>query len=228
MTQLWLKVSAKYEALSERERIAVLVAALLLAVYTVFALTIEPAQKRSRILRDRVAQQKAELESMRARHLAGTPVATDPDAAKRVRGEELKRSVVELDEKLKAMQRELVSADRMSALLRDVLARDPGLHLVGLRTLPVAPLIARADSNASPGAPAAPRSSPTDANVYKHGVEITVTGSYANLHAYLKRLEQSPWRMFWWRARLSADGEARLTMVITIYTLSLDRAWLQV
>jgi hypothetical protein len=34
--------------------------------------------------------------------------------------------------------------------------------------------------------------------------------------------------MFWWRARLTADDDARLTMVLTIYTLSLDRAWLQV
>jgi MSHA biogenesis protein MshJ len=49
-----------------------------------------------------------------------------------------------------------------------------------------------------------------------------------SLHNYLQRLEQSPWRMFWWRGRLAADDDARLVMTVTIYTLSLDRAWLQV
>jgi MSHA biogenesis protein MshJ len=115
----------------------------------------------------------------------------------------------------------------MNALMQEVLGRDAGLQLVALRTLPAAPLIARRpgagrDSDPKGGA------SEAEADVYKHGVEITVRGEYANLHAYLARLERSPWRMFWWRARMAADEDTRLTMIITIYTLSLDKGWLQV
>ena len=59
-------------------------------------------------------------------------------------------------------------------------------------------------------------------------VEITVRGSYSALHAYLARLERSPWTMYWWRALLAADVSGVSTMTITIYTLSLDKAWLEV
>jgi MSHA biogenesis protein MshJ len=64
--------------------------------------------------------------------------------------------------------------------------------------------------------------------VYKHGVEITVHGTYAALHGYLSRLERSPWAMYWWRAKLEADERSALTLTVTIYTLSLDKAWLEV
>jgi MSHA biogenesis protein MshJ len=230
MKQLWLKYAAKFEALSERERIIVFVAALVVSVYLLFALVVEPAQRRAQALRHQITQEKAEMDAMQARDQLQARRETDPDAANRARGEELRRNIDALDATLKATQRDLVSADRMNALLREMLTRDSGLQLVGLRTLPVAPLIGKVDAALGAiGATAAPpKSTVAEANVYKHGVEITISGSYANLHAYLVRLERSPWRMFWWRARLTADDDARLTMVLTIYTLSLDRAWLQV
>jgi len=57
---------------------------------------------------------------------------------------------------------------------------------------------------------------------------MTLQGSYADLHDYLARLEQSQWRMFWWRARLSTEDSPRLTLTVTLYTLSLDKGWLEV
>jgi len=41
------------------------------------------------------------------------------------------------------------------------------------------------------------------------------------------RLEKLPWRMFWSRATLAAAEYPRVTLKVTIYTLSLDKAWLQ-
>jgi MSHA biogenesis protein MshJ len=34
--------------------------------------------------------------------------------------------------------------------------------------------------------------------------------------------------MFWSRASLNAEDYPRLTLTVTIYTLSLDKAWLEV
>lgn len=231
MKELWLKCSARLAALSERERVTVFVALLFGSVYLVFALAIEPAQRRAQTLRSQIAQQKADIEAMRTRSQMQTRGETAPDVANRLRGAELQGRLDGLDETLKGMQRDLVSADRMNALLQEMLTPDPGLQLVALRALPVAPLIAKAEqappaSGAPPASP--PKSAIGEANVYKRGVEITIRGGYSNLHAYLTRLERSPWRMFWWRARLTADDDARLTMTLTIYTLSLDRAWFQV
>lgn len=228
MKEPWLTWAAKVNALSLRERMSVFVAVLLVSAYVVFAMAIDPAQKRSDMLRKQIAAQQAEMSAIRAQQQRpGTSI--DPDAANRARADTLKGELDALDQTLKAFEKDLVSADRMPALLQDVLSRDPGLQLVAMRTLPVTPLIDKAKakdtvSNSSESS----KTSAATANVYKHGVEITVRGSYANLHAYLARLERSPWRMFWWRAKLEAHDNGKLTMVVTIYTLSLDKAWLQV
>lgn len=233
MKKLWLKYAAKIDALSPRERVVGFAAALVVCVYAVFALTIEPAQRRQQLQIAQMEQQKAQIAALEARRQVREPAAPDPDAANRARGEALQRQIDELDETLKAMHGDLVAAERMAPLLREMLASDSGLHLVALRTLPVEALVTRAQKPAATGgaaaAPALPaKPAATATNVYKHGVDITLQGSYANLHDYLARLEQAPWRMFWWRGRLVADEQARLTLTITIYTLSLDKAWLQV
>jgi MSHA biogenesis protein MshJ len=228
---LWSKYAARIDALGVRERVMVFIAALLVALYGIYLLSIEPAQRRQKVLSAQIVQQKQEIAALRALAQAGKarPV-TDPDAANRARADELKRQIDALDETLKAMQRELVPAERMNALLRQMLTSEGGVQLVALRTLPAEPLVARSDKAAGAGAAASqPRKGVlSESTVYKHGVEITLQGSYVSLHNYLQRLEQSPWRMFWWRGRLAADDDARLSMTVTIYTLSLDRAWLQV
>ena len=166
------------------------------------------------------------------KQLRGGPKQADPDAASRARAEALRQEVGALDETLKALQRELVPAERVNTLLQEMLARDTRLTLVSLRTLPAEPVAGRdakpPASASAAAAPAQPKRELAQSLVYKHGVEITIQGSYANLHDYLMRLERSPWRMYWWRAHLTADEQARLTLVVTVYTLSLDKAWLQV
>jgi MSHA biogenesis protein MshJ len=227
MKPLWDQLISKFESLSERERVSVLVAVVLASVYVVFALAIEPPQRRADGLRKHIAEQTTLLQTLQTQ--TGATAKADPDALNRARTEELKGSLESLDGTLRSMQRDLVSADRMSSLLQEVLAREPGLELVAMRTLPPSPLIEKpkaaeggiSTSQADPG-------SANQANAYKHGIELTVRGSYANLHAYLVRLENSPWRMFWWRAKLSASDDPQVLMVITIYTISLDKAWLQV
>lgn len=230
MKALWAQYAAKIQALSARERAIVFAAGLLIAVAIVYFAAIDPAQRRQKVLLAQMERERSEIATLESQ-LRGRPKAADPDAESRARAEALRREVGMLDETLKALQRELVPAERVNTLLQEMVARDTRLTLVSLRTLPAEPLAG--GGGKSPASTAAPAAAPSKAEpgpglVYKHGVEITLQGSYANLHDYLMRLERSPWRMYWWRANLTADGEARLTLKVTVYTLSLDKAWLQV
>jgi MSHA biogenesis protein MshJ len=159
------------------------------------------------------------------------------DANDRVRRDELKNQIGAIDETLIDLQHKLVPAQNMKALLRDVLARDARVQLISMRTLPLTPLIEKkSEKQDMPGTAAKPREVPdkrdkntvSEGVVFKHGVQITVQGSYADLYDYLARLEKLPSRMFWSRASLSAEGYPRLTLTVTVYTLSLDKAWLEV
>ena len=57
------------------------------------------------------------------------------------RRDESRRQIAEIDATLKNLQSGLVPAQRMNALLQDVLKRNPRLQLIALSTLPATPLV---------------------------------------------------------------------------------------
>lgn len=231
MKQLWLKTAAKINALALRERLIVFVALVAVVGYGIFALSVDLSQWHQKNLQSKIAKQRAEIAELQSKTEALQRKQVDPDAANRARVDDLARQVNAIENTLQDLQKNLVPAQRMNALLQEMLTAEARPQLVSLRSLPVALLLVRPGSPAAAGAAAsgqAPRPDTSVANVYKHGVEMTLQGSYAELHDYLARLEQSPWRMFWWRARLAAEAHPRLTLTVTIYTLSLDKGWLEV
>lgn len=233
MKAQWLKYAAKIDALSQRERIAVFGAVIAVIVYLAFMLFLDPVQMRRKALDAGVAQQRAEIQAIQAQIAALESKRVDPDAANMARRNDVQNQIAEIDVSLKDMHRNLVPAEKMKALLQDMLSHQPRLQVLALRTLPVTPLVdkpAKAEKGDAPaaGAVPAPRSVAGDDNVFKHGVEITLQGSYADLYDYLARVEKLPWRMFWSRASLNAEDYPRLKLTVTIYTLSLDKAWLVV
>lgn len=227
MKEFWRKYAEKIDALATRERVMLFVAAIFVTLFLVNALFIEPAVARTKALLAQAAQQQATLTTLQPQIAVLEKKLANPDAENIVRRDDIKRQIAEVEETLNGMRQGLVAAQNMRSVLQDMLARNPRLQLVGMRTLPVAPLVEKQAKPDAAGA-VAPQSTPTEGGVFKHGVQITVQGSYADLHDYLGRLEKLSWRMFWSRASLDAAGNPRLTLTITIYTLSLDQAWLEV
>jgi len=78
------------------------------------------------------------------------------------------------------------------------------------------------------GGAAATPPAPAKNLVYKHGIELTVEGSYLDLLEYQSRLEKLPWRMFFARTRVNSVDYPKVFMTITLYTLSLEATWLVV
>ena len=233
MNARWRTYADKFDALTTRERAMVYAAVVAVPVFLLYTLFIDPAVTRRQALSVKMAQQQLELQALQLKLQTLEKRRADPDAAQAARRDAGKREIAEIDTTLKTLQSGLVPAQRMNSLLQDILARNPRLQLVGLHTLPAAPLVEKRASAEKTAAAANTPKSPdklvaATSNVFKHGVQITLQGSYADLHDYLAALEKLPWRMFWSRASLSADDYPRLTLTVTIYTLSLDKAWLVV
>jgi len=225
----WKKYAAKIDALSQRERIVVFAAAIVVVAFVMNQLFIDASAKRIKVLSSQMQQQQSDINAMQSQLRELERLAADPDAVARARRDSLQQQVTAVNEVIKGVQQDLVPAQNMNGLLQDVLGRNPRLQLVSMRTLPVTTLAGEV-----PAVPAAVNAAPANHaasagdNIFKHGVEITLQGSYADLHDYLLRLERLPWRMFWARAQLGTEDYPRLTLKITIYTLSLDKAWLEV
>ena len=61
---------------------------------------------------------------------------------------------------------------------------------------------------------------------HRHGVEVVLQGSYADMVQYMQALQAMPTRVFWGKAQLAADTYPGATLTLTLYTLSMDDTWI--
>ena len=226
MNETWRKAVARFDALKPRERAMVFAAGAVVIGWLVFMMVIDNELTRYKRLSADLARQQTTLAQMQTQSAElMRSAAQDPEAAGRARITALKAQLAQFDAELRSMQQGLVPPTRMTRVLEDVLTRNSRVHLVKLKTLPVTALVGR-EANGEP-VPAATQGG-ADRLVYKHGIELTLEGGYLDLLDYLTRLEKLPWQMFWARTRIDASRYPRVQMTVTLYTLSLDEAWLVV
>jgi len=64
--------------------------------------------------------------------------------------------------------------------------------------------------------------------LYRHGVQLTVEGSYADLLTYVQALEAMPQRMLWGDVSFKVEQYPRAALTLQLYTISRDRHWLEI
>lgn len=226
MNELWQKAMVRFDLLKPRERAMVFAAGAVVIGWLVFMMAIDSELTRYRRLSADLSRQQATLAQLQAQTAElMRSAAQGPDAAGRARIAALKEQLAQFDADLRGVQQGLVPPTRMTRVLEDVLTRNSRVHLVRLKTLPVTALVDR-EAKGEPVQAATPGGS--DSLVYKHGIELTLEGGYLDLLDYLTRLEKLQWQMFWARTRIDASQYPRVQMTVTLYTLSLDEAWLVV
>ena len=227
MKERWRKLSARFDALMVRERVLVLVAAVVGIALIFDTLALQPLEVRKKRLTQQLAEARQSLKAADTLMKARENVV-DPDAVKRTYRNALRKQLAEIDLIMQGLQRGLVPPERMAKLLEDMLSHSRGLRLVALRNLPAQ----RFETPGSkpdapkPGAEAKPGTKDPERTIYQHSVEITLQGSYADLHNYLAQLEQLPSQMFWGRISVNTERYPRLRVTLTVQTLSLNKAWL--
>lgn len=226
MMAYWRKLSARFDALQVRERMLVLVAAVVGTALLFDALALQPLETRKKRTERQLAESRQNIKLadglMKAEAILG-----DPASVKRSYRDALRTQLAEIDRSIQGLQRGLVQPERMAKLMEEMLSRSRGLRLLSLRTLPVkrfeTPGAAAARSGDKDGK-AGPRD--PERTIYQHSFEITLQGSYSSLHDYLAQVEKLPWQMFWGRISVNTEEYPRLQVTLTVQTLSLSKAWL--
>lgn len=226
MKAMWLRMTARYDALQRRERWLVAVAILGGIALVGFSLVIEPAMKRGQLAERTMAEQRNQLANMQAQMAVLRSPERNPDVAARAELESVRKQLEDLSGRLRTLESSLVPPEKMPGLLEDMIGKRSGLRLLRLKTLPVAPFVEKGKEKVEAGDAAA--GVEKTGGLYKHGVEISLEGSYQELTAYLERLEKSHMKLLWSSVALSAEKHPRLVLTLTVYSLSLDRAWLVV
>jgi MSHA biogenesis protein MshJ len=226
MKQQWLTFAARIDALSQRERFMSFAAAAALLVFIVHTGVIGPLLRKQELLRSQVIQQQNNIAGINEQIGQKLQEAgADPDAPLRARLAAVREESGRLDENLRAMQKGLVAPERVAPLLESILRANGRLKMVSVRTLPVEPLSSIGTKKED--AAAAPVKAGKRDLLFRHGVEVTVRGSYLDMVDYMTALESLPTQLFWGKAQLDVEEYPSVRLTLTLYTLSLDEKWMK-
>jgi MSHA biogenesis protein MshJ len=231
-------IGKRFSALKSNERRLVMIAAIGGLLLIGYSFLIEPAEQTATHKRELLKQQQSELAALQDQLPVLRQQANDPDAGLRLDIANTQRHIGSIEDELRQFDHLLVSPTQMPRLLQAMLAKHRSLSLVSLKTLPAQPLLAPVI--AQPGAAPAPtglqampaisgdKPAPPPGGIYRHGVEITVAGSYAQLLAYADELQRITPRPLWSSLQLKVVEYPRSELTFTLYTISLDLPWLAV
>lgn len=226
--QQWEKISEKVNAISLRERGLIFVAAAFVLVSLVNIFFLDPLLLKQKRMTAEVIQQQEKIKEIQAQ-IEGIIQAKNAQntSPQRLQLNKVRQELEEGNLFLQGNRENLVEPDKMADLLRQVLSKNTNLQLVNLQTLPVTSLF-ETEEEAPAATAAASIPAMTEKQIFKHGVVLTVKGSYLDLMQYLGALERMPTQMFWAKIKMNVVQYPDAELTLTLYTLSLDKVWLQV
>ncbi|MGO4474635.1 hypothetical protein AB4Z32_00085 [Massilia sp. 2TAF26] len=228
MKQRWSRLAARIDALSQRERLLVFAAVMAVLAFLGQAALLAPLQRKQDLLKNQISLQRASLaetESAIGRKVA--EAEADPDQALRTRLAATRADTARMSEQMRAMQNGLVPPERIAPLLESILRANGRLKLVSMQTLPVGSLNELGADPADKAAAGAPIAAKQPDLLFRHGVELTVRGSYLDMVDYMTALEALPTQLFWGKAQLQVEQYPTVRLTLTLYTLSLDPKWMK-
>ncbi|NMM37564.1 MAG: MSHA biogenesis protein MshJ [Glaciimonas sp.] len=224
--------------MSLRERIMIFAGTALTLVLLLNTLLFDPQFAQQKLLSQKIQSDQSKIAEMQAEiQQKVTSQASDPDTANKKLLQKLQQQSEQMHADLLGLNDVLVKPENMTSLLESILKRNGTLRLISLNTLPVSTLTPVATNAATipaeksgvPTSAASPAATPSalgTGEIYKHGVEIVVQGKYLDMMAYMSALEAMPWQLFWGKAKMQVETYPEATLSLTLFTLSLDKKWL--
>ena len=208
------KVQERFESLTAREKIIV-VTTLLVALWSSWdSFLYQPLKAKQKSLNQELVNLTVEINSQRETvKLLQNSVSVDPDADNLKKLAELKNQFTRLQEQVMLGDKKFVPPNLMAKALGDILKQNSRLKIIRLESLPPTTLIESKQQNQP---------------IYKHGLAITFTGSYAETVKYLLTLEALPWAIVWERLDYQVKNHPLAEITLHAVTLSFEKGWLGV
>ncbi len=203
-------LAGRFDRLTLRERLFILVAAITVLVGAFKLLLLGPLDARGAQL----AQQLSGLEM--GINETARAAAADTTAAAYVQAADLETRLAAVNAELSSQSAGMIAPQRMAEVIHDVLSRQQGVVLVSLRNLEAIKLPLDAAGESAAGTP----------RPYEHTVEIVLEGRYLDVLAYLEALEALPWRFYWRRLELTTTRYPINRVRVELGTVSMGSEWI--
>jgi MSHA biogenesis protein MshJ len=213
MKQQWQQLAARIDALSMRERVFAFLSVIVCCLALADALWISPAQVAYKQATQRFAAQSAEVNRLRVELGA---MAQPVDAAKAVRDDmdAVQKRLDQVNQEISAVAPLAEGGPAIEQALVQFLRRQEGLTLVSTGT------IKQETTGVSPSAKAGSGAGATAAApaLSKRGLELKVSGSYAQLARYVQTLENALPTLRWGSLQITV-GKQMPEMTLQVYVV---------
>jgi MSHA biogenesis protein MshJ len=209
MKQHWQRVAARIDEMALRQRAMLFATMSLVVIVFVHVALIEPLLLRQKTLIERSTRDQSQLVAVRAQ-IEGLlkeeggegSESKDPDV---LAVKELEGRLAEMEKALAERKGAFAAPNRLPEMLRNLLGPGRPLTLEALRTLPAT----RVQDGTS---------------LYRHGLELTLRGSYVDLTQYLTDLEKMPARLLWGTVELQVEQYPDVRLTLQVHTLTTQRS----
>lgn len=209
----------RIDARSLRERALLFGGAIILVCLAWQHLLMDPLDARARRAAMQLEESRRQLASLEQ---IGSLSTSDPVILAASRNQALRNQVATLDGQLRELARDCIGPQRVTEMLRAMLASQQGLALVSLRNLPAESLSPARHAREGAADPAR-----QDPGPFLHPVELVFEGDYASVTAYTHALEQLPWHIHWQRLEISAREYPVNRVRLVVGAVSLSRDWIE-
>ena len=216
-------VSEKYQQLTTREKVLVLVTGLVVIVMLSFVLVVEPQ------LKSWQKQLKTNTSLMQTIKRTQTQISDIELALSKEMNGELKQQIVRLKGQQQSIKSKLINQElalvaktEMVTVLKSLLKENNQLKLMGFGSTPPQPILFTIPNSASK------ESEQGTPLLYKHIVKIEVEGGYFSILRFIQQIERSNSSILWSSINYSVAEYPKANATVEVFTLSTDKEFIGV
>ena len=235
----WQQYCDKFLTITPREQYLIVGTGLFVAFFMVFNLYLENAIEQVGSVKREIRQaQSANLSAATTIGVLEEALKENPNVAIEKNIKQKTLALAKIDERLLELTTDLIDPVQMRGALMELLSLQKGVSLVSFEAMPSVALTQPAvDKTAEPDAKATQKVVHVSSEggdeastmvLYKHGMRLTLSGSYFQLRDYLTQVEELDWRFFWQSFQYELVEYPKSQLVIEIYSLSTNKEFIGV
>lgn len=214
MNKLLRQYSQRFDAQSLRERVLVAVTLLALLVYGWWHFYAAPQgqlihtrQAENQRIEEQIVATRSILQDVRQRLAAGVYQNKEQQLVS------LREELSRVENRLREETIELIDPEKMFLLMNQLVYPESRLSLLSLKRREVKPAFEL------------PEDEGQESGIYRHMLEITLSGKYLDILEYVRSLEALDWKLMWDEIELESEAYPVVTVKVVISTLSTRREW---
>ncbi|MEO2281279.1 hypothetical protein [Pseudoalteromonas pernae] len=215
----WQDAQQRFGQLQQREKVMILAVSLFCVIYLSVWFVIMPMFQKQADFNKQAVNLEREIAVIDTQQQAlRQALSIDYKAKVREKIAEQELQITTLDLQLQQLSQGFIAAENMPKVLSELLAEHSGLQLTSFKVIGVEPVLANTN-------PSANTNENIDENtvervLYRHNMELKVSGDYFAAKAYMQKIEQAPLRVLITGFHYHVDEYPKGELTLNLATVS--------